>query len=198
MSKKGKKKKANKNKKALLTGYGSNDDEKEELDNAGAEDAVQKSEDESDTENQPKSKKKNRRRKAKKGLIEQTEDNNHKPLADTLVESKPDDNSDFEMDAKKRKGGKKGKKTSGAEKNKATTKPNNTFPSQQGCDVDEVGEDKADQSQLRCEKCTGVFPSKNKLFQHLKTSGHAVYIPSSATAVAAAEKKPSKKQKKKL
>merc|ERR1711936_572217 len=38
------------------------------------------------------------------------------------------------------------------------------------------GED-VSKSENLCVQCKAAFPSKNKLFNHLKSSGHAVYIP---------------------
>merc|ERR1719318_1244538 len=47
---------------------------------------------------------------------------------------------------------------------------------------------------LLCAQCRATFPSKNKLFNHLKTSGHAVHIPSdSKPALTSKSKKKNKK-----
>jgi len=47
---------------------------------------------------------------------------------------------------------------------------------------------------LLCAQCRATFPSKNKLFNHLKTSGHAVHIPSdSRPALTSKSKKKNKK-----
>ena len=39
------------------------------------------------------------------------------------------------------------------------------------------------------------FPSKNKLYDHLKSTGHAVYLPSSSSNLAENKKAKSKKKK---
>jgi len=50
------------------------------------------------------------------------------------------------------------------------------------------------QVDLLCAQCRAPFPSKNKLFNHLKTSGHAVHIPSdSMPAMTSKSKKKNKK-----
>ena len=47
---------------------------------------------------------------------------------------------------------------------------------------------------LKCQKCQQGFPSKNKLFDHLQSSGHAV--PLEASAPPAGEEKGKKGKKK--
>lgn len=42
------------------------------------------------------------------------------------------------------------------------------------------GETSAKSESLSCEKCGNKFPSKNKLFTHLKSTGHAIYVPKGA------------------
>ncbi|KAK6620380.1 hypothetical protein RUM44_006781 [Polyplax serrata] len=42
---------------------------------------------------------------------------------------------------------------------------------------------------LTCAVCKNQFPSKNKLFNHLKSTGHSVYLPNSATAQKSTKKK---------
>ena len=49
---------------------------------------------------------------------------------------------------------------------------------------------------LACAVCKNQFPSKNKLFNHLKSSGHSVYLPNSATAQKDKESSKKKKQDK--
>jgi len=46
---------------------------------------------------------------------------------------------------------------------------------------------------LNCAQCKSTFPSKNKLYNHLKTTGHAVYLPGGGEP----EPSPSSKSKKK-
>ena len=40
-----------------------------------------------------------------------------------------------------------------------------------------------------CAQCSGTFPSKNKLFDHLKKSGHAVHLPPTAGVQESGKKK---------
>jgi hypothetical protein len=47
---------------------------------------------------------------------------------------------------------------------------------------------------LSCEKCRSKFPSKNKLFTHLKNTGHAIYVDKESFVT---EPKLSRKEKKK-
>jgi DnaJ family protein A protein 5 len=50
---------------------------------------------------------------------------------------------------------------------------------------------------LHCAKCKAKFPSKNKLFDHLKSTGHAVYLGDKSDEVPAQTSKKSKKKSKK-
>ncbi len=50
---------------------------------------------------------------------------------------------------------------------------------------------------LHCAKCKAKFPSKNKLFDHLKSTGHAVYLGDKPDEVPAQTSKKSKKKSKK-
>lgn len=43
-------------------------------------------------------------------------------------------------------------------------------------------EDSSSAVNLRCVVCQTDFPSKNKLFEHLKTTGHSVPIPQTSSA----------------
>ena len=52
--------------------------------------------------------------------------------------------------------------------------------------------------ELKCGKCGSVFPSKNKLFNHLKSTGHALYLGKEKAKVKPADQKLTKKQKRKL
>jgi len=54
------------------------------------------------------------------------------------------------------------------------------------------GEDSSKSENL-CVQCKAAFPSKNKLFNHLKSSGHAVYIPTDSKPIVSKSKKKSKK-----
>lgn len=44
-----------------------------------------------------------------------------------------------------------------------------------------------------CAICKVEFLSKNKLFDHLKKTGHSIFLPSSQTAIKVKEKEPKKK-----
>ncbi|KAL0267764.1 UNVERIFIED_CONTAM: hypothetical protein PYX00_009939 [Menopon gallinae] len=48
-----------------------------------------------------------------------------------------------------------------------------------------------------CAVCKGQFPSKNKLFTHLKSTGHSVYLPTAATAMSVSSKTSQTKKKNK-
>jgi DnaJ family protein A protein 5 len=50
---------------------------------------------------------------------------------------------------------------------------------------------------LHCAKCKAKFPSKNKLFDHLKSTGHAVYLGDKPDEIPAQTSKKSKKKSKK-
>jgi len=49
---------------------------------------------------------------------------------------------------------------------------------------------------LTCAQCNGSFPSKNKLYAHLKDTGHAVFLPKSGVPVGNEGQKKKKKGKK--
>merc|ERR1712110_172237 len=48
---------------------------------------------------------------------------------------------------------------------------------------------------LTCAQCRNPFPSKNKLYDHLKSTGHAVYLPSSASNLTENKRAKAKKKK---
>jgi DnaJ family protein A protein 5 len=52
------------------------------------------------------------------------------------------------------------------------------------------------QELLHCAKCKAKFPSKNKLFSHLKSTGHAVYLGEKEAEVSQTTKKGKRKPKK--
>ena len=54
-------------------------------------------------------------------------------------------------------------------------------------------EDSISRNDLTCAQCKGNFPSKNKLFDHLKKTGHAVYLPPANGVVQESSKKKKKK-----
>merc|ERR1711928_287667 len=46
-------------------------------------------------------------------------------------------------------------------------------------DEKENCDDGLSRGSLTCAQCNGTFPSKNKLYTHLKDTGHAVFLPKS-------------------
>jgi len=55
--------------------------------------------------------------------------------------------------------------------------------------VDDEDDDSSLRNGLACAQCKGDFPSKNKLFDHLKKTGHAVYLPPSSGVQESSKKK---------
>ena len=53
--------------------------------------------------------------------------------------------------------------------------------------------DSISRNDLTCAQCKGSFPSKNKLFDHLKKTGHALYLPPANGVVQESSKKKKKK-----
>lgn len=51
------------------------------------------------------------------------------------------------------------------------------------------------EANLRCVTCNNEFPTRNKLFDHLKTSGHATAVNSSAPISMSKSKKDKKKNR---
>ena len=110
------------------------------------------------------------------------------------------DDSDFEFNKKTTKS-KKNRKTAkekvedkeNENKNICPPNPDPILPTNQH-DPDENVSD----PELKCGKCGSVFPSKNKLFNHLKSTGHALYLGHEKAKVKPADQKLTKKQKRKL
>ena len=78
-------------------------------------------------------------------------------------------------------------------KNVCSPNPDPILPTNQH-DSDENVSD----PELKCGKCGSVFPSKNKLFNHLKSTGHALYLGQEKAKVKSTDQKLTKKQKRKL
>ena len=75
-----------------------------------------------------------------------------------------------------------------AKKNKkAKSKKANNLKNEKEEDVDSIS-----RNDLTCAQCKGSFPSKNKLFDHLKKTGHAVYLPPTNGAQESIKKKKKK------
>ena len=136
-----------------------------------------------------------------------------------LIIQKSDSEDDFASNKKGKKGkGKKNNKAKGKEKvNKpmaAATddviNPDNYEPVNQDIETaapaakPELPPELADKNPgaetHRCEKCRSVFPSKNKLYNHLKSTGHALYLPNKQAENTVKEEKKgmSKKKLKKI
>uniref|UniRef100_A0A336LIR3 DnaJ homolog subfamily C member 21 n=1 Tax=Culicoides sonorensis TaxID=179676 RepID=A0A336LIR3_CULSO len=100
------------------------------------------------------------------------------PISDIglKVEKNNDDDDDFTWN----EGNKKSKKGKG----KAKTKTNTTASAPKPESVvaqkkEEKTSKKSETEEHKCVTCNNLFPSKNKLFNHLKQTGHSVYIPKS-------------------
>ena len=67
---------------------------------------------------------------------------------------------------------------------KAKSKKSNNLRNENDEDGDSIS-----RNDLTCAQCKGSFPSKNKLFDHLKKTGHAVYLPPTNGAPESSKKK---------
>ena len=104
------------------------------------------------------------------------------------------DDDDQESDSDMRLSKKGGKKAKGKAKKASNAAPKPSKPVQakpvptaaakgkkggrrrkKGDDVSEDEDETVDTSNT-CAVCKGVFPSKNKLFSHLKSTGHSIYV----------------------
>lgn len=170
----------------------------ESIENPPVEKSV--SDDEFMTNGQSKKKGKTKKKNKPKNISVVDSDENEK--VDLLTQVS--DDSDFEFNKKKIKS-KKNKKTApslskekvGDKENENTNvcspNPDPILPTNQH-DSDENVSD----PELKCGKCGSVFPSKNKLFNHLKSTGHALYLGQEKAKVKSTDQKLTKKQKRKL
>ncbi|XP_029025667.1 dnaJ homolog subfamily C member 21 isoform X3 [Betta splendens] len=170
----------------------SNLEEKEELEEEIGQEEVEVEEGEEEEEERPRQKlsKKQKRKKKQQKVPQGAPEEVEKPTVtareedapETAAEpTEPEEQSDLpppeiKSSSVKTKGKKGGK-----------DKPKNV-KSNTG------GEQFAEEANLRCVTCNNEFPTRNKLFDHLKTSGHATALSSNAPQSSVAR---SKKEKKK-
>lgn len=64
---------------------------------------------------------------------------------------------------------------------KSLKKGKNKKKGKQLKDLEEESETNLQRGDLNCAQCKQTFPSKNKLYNHLKSTGHAVYLPKSGS-----------------
>ncbi|XP_029025668.1 dnaJ homolog subfamily C member 21 isoform X4 [Betta splendens] len=169
----------------------SNLEEKEELEEEIGQEEVEVEEGEEEEEERPRQKlsKKQKRKKKQQKVPQGAPEEVEKPTVtareedapETAAEpTEPEEQSDLpppEIKSSVKTKGKKGGKD----------KPKNV-KSNTG------GEQFAEEANLRCVTCNNEFPTRNKLFDHLKTSGHATALSSNAPQSSVAR---SKKEKKK-
>ncbi|XP_019938006.2 dnaJ homolog subfamily C member 21 isoform X2 [Paralichthys olivaceus] len=155
-------------------------------------------EEEEEEEEKPRQKlsKKQKRKKKQKEVVhsppeEEEEEEKEKPTQTTCEEDAPDTSADPTEPEKeddppptevKSAGKTKGKKGGGKDKTK------NVKSNTGG---DEVPEKEAN---LRCGTCNYEFPTRNKLFDHLKTSGHATALSANASHSATSKSKKDKRK----
>lgn len=152
----------------------------------------------SDEEEEVESKKKSKSKKSKKknknlnfeleaeAEIDVNEIAEEVPLVETKAEQS-DNDDDWSKGNKAKKTKSKGKSKS--EKVKAEPAPEVKVEEPIATPVQEM----SDTSDLRCATCKEIFPSKNKLFAHLKKTNHSIYLGEGKAKVA--DKSTSKKRK---
>jgi DnaJ homolog subfamily A member 5 len=125
--------------------------------------------------------------------VQEVEESEDVPDIDGLKVTQSDDEEDWSNN-------KKTKKT----KTKGKQKPVKSSELEVKAKVEEVPEKKlpvpihepseSDETENRCATCNELFPSKNKLFAHLKKTNHSIYLSQSNSKTG--EKSSSKKKKK--
>ncbi|XP_041667258.1 dnaJ homolog subfamily C member 21 isoform X2 [Cheilinus undulatus] len=165
--------------------------------NGKEEDDEQEEEEEDEEEDKPKQKlsKKQKRKKKQQKVVNsapEVEVEEEKPTLTTTCEEEAPEKSAEPTDPEKQdevppaeaksSWKKKGKKEGGKDKPK-NVKPN-------------PGEDQIPEKEviLRCVTCNNEFPTRNKLFDHLKTTGHATALSSNATHSSMSKSKKDKKK----
>ncbi|XP_063695606.1 dnaJ homolog subfamily C member 21 [Culicoides brevitarsis] len=139
----------------------------------------EKSNNDEEVSPEPKKRGKNKKQKGKKPISrvsESSETEIHEPAI--TLESKPDDDDDFAWDdgnKKSKKGKGKGKNTKNVAKQEPTTA--SSAPTEEKVPQKSQPAASSASQDLKCATCNNSFPSKNKLFNHLKQSGHSVYLP---------------------
>uniref|UniRef100_A0A1A7YM58 DnaJ homolog subfamily C member 21 n=1 Tax=Iconisemion striatum TaxID=60296 RepID=A0A1A7YM58_9TELE len=170
--------------------FGLNGNGKEEGENEN-EPVEEEDDDEEEEEEKPRQKlSKKQKRKKKQQKVAKQSAAEEKPAQTSCEEDLPDKsekpaepekNEDFPSVEVKSSGKTKGKKGGGKDKPKSA-KPH----------TEQIPEKEAN---LRCVTCNYEFPTRNKLFDHLKTSGHATALSSSASHNSMSKNKKEKKSR---
>lgn len=115
---------------------------------------------------------KKRKGKNKKKIVSRVSESSepdHAPTTSLGMKETPDENFTWDEGCKKSKKGKgKGKKSSNTTKTEAPPPPERVTIQETSSPLTQ---------EHKCATCNNNFPSKNKLFNHLKQSGHSVYLP---------------------
>lgn len=172
------------------------------MDSAATDDNVEDVDDDENSEEIIiKSKKKNKKQKSKTLFV----DSNNEVEADILNElDVAESDIDFEIEKQKKKKAKKNNKriAKGDPQNENNVAKAELYIDKNGTEED-VACDRTTKSKRQtsksnepsidtshcCATCRASFPSKNKLFDHLKKSGHSVYLPNSKTSNVKQKKK---------
>lgn len=133
----------------------------------------------SPTQSSSKKRGKNKKQNKKKTMLvsrisESSEPEQGSSNIGEINSKKIDNNEDFAWD----EGSKKSKKGKGKGKAKASASVSKQEPAATAPPQPEKEESTASVTQEhKCATCNNNFPSKNKLFNHLKQTGHSVYLP---------------------
>lgn len=130
---------------------------------------------------------KNKKKKKRQCLIASTEPEEDKPIH---LEIPSDDNFDFSTSKKEKKKNKKCPKTKNNDLNETNEKIELNIEELENSNVKKKKDKKKKKEKPtsnneiqevdtdhNCVTCKSNFPSKNKLFDHLKKTGHGVYLP---------------------
>ncbi|XP_049908495.1 dnaJ homolog subfamily C member 21 isoform X2 [Epinephelus moara] len=177
---------------------GLNVDEKDGREEENGQEEEEEEEDEEEDKPRQKLSKKQKRKKKQQKVVqsapEGAEDKEEKPKPATCEEEAPeksenttepetqDDPPPTEVSQKSSSGKTKGKKAGGKDK------PKNVKSNTGG---EQIAEKEVN---LRCVTCNNEFSTRNKLFDHLKTSGHATAVTSNATHSSMSKSKKDKKK----
>lgn len=150
------------------------------------------------------------KKKGKTITVQQLESDSEKEdeLSDLLQKNSDDDADGWSDGGKKSKKSTKGKKAAKSEKPKPSKKSDKQIDAAEERSSEVVADkpnvqvpvEKSVDVNLTCVKCKSTYGSKNKLFNHLKTTGHGVYIDKTnpdGTASASNGQQPQKRIKKK-
>ncbi|KAL7376369.1 hypothetical protein ABVT39_006616 [Epinephelus coioides] len=172
----------------------------DEKDGREEENGQEEEEEEDEEEDKPRQKlsKKQKRKKKQQKVVQQSApeeaEEEEKPKPATCEEEAPeksenttepetqDDPPPTEVSQKSSSGKTKGKKAGGKDK------PKNVKSNTGG---EQIAEKEVN---LRCVTCNNEFSTRNKLFDHLKTSGHATAVTSNATHSSMSKSKKDKKK----